>query len=446
MRPAVVAVDGGASKTHLALIGWGGEVLQLVRGPESQPHNVGFDRALEVLDGLYAEAAGSKAEVAQVSTAGVGFPSEEQELQEAIESRGWAERTVVGNDTFAVLRAGTERGWGVAVVCGTGINCVGVSSDGQHARFPALGQITGDWGGGTDVGYAALYAAARSEDGRGPKTTLEQAVRAHFGLKTPVELAEEIHRGRIHARRLLELPPVVFTEAEHDAVAAEIVERLASEIVAMARVAMERLDLASESPEVLLGGGLLQSGDGRLSGAVERELRKLSPNVSVTAPSSPPIVGAALLGLDAIGAPAEAQRRARQGLEAAVESAPGEGAGGWAAGLSSGPSPWRWSGAEGRGAARGRAMATKRSVSLMDEPLSNLDAKLRVQMRADIAALQHDLGITTVYVTHDQAEAMTLGHRVAVLDHGQLQQCGTPRDLYDLPANRFVAGFIGSPA
>jgi N-acetylglucosamine kinase-like BadF-type ATPase len=319
MRPAVVAVDGGASKTHLALVGPGGELLQLVRGPESQPHNVGFDRALEVLDGLYAEAGGSKAKVAQLNMAGVDFPSEEDELQEAIESRGWAERTVVGNDTFAVLRAGTERGWGVAVVCGSGINCVGVSSDGRHARFPALGPITGDWGGGTDVGYAALSAAARSEDGRGPKTTLEQAVPSHFGLTTPVELAEEIHRGRIRVRRLLELPPVVFAEAEHDPVAAEIVERLASEIVAMARVAIERLDLASESTEVLLGGGLLQSGDGRLSGAVERELRELSPNVVVTAPTSPPIVGAALLGLDAIGAPAEAQRRAREELEAAVE-------------------------------------------------------------------------------------------------------------------------------
>jgi len=86
------------------------------------------------------------------------------------------------------------------------------------------------------------------------------------------------------------------------------------------------------------------------------------------------------------------------------------------------------------------------SVFLMDEPLSNLDAKLRVQMRADVAALQHDLGITTVYVTHDQSEAMTLGHRVAVLDGGQLQQVGTPRELYDRPVNRFVAGFIGSPA
>src|SRR5256714_847837 len=100
----------------------------------------------------------------------------------------------------------------------------------------------------------------------------------------------------------------------------------------------------------------------------------------------------------------------------------------------------------GRGVGLGRAVAHKRSVFVRGEPLSNLDAKLRVQMRADIAALQHDLGTTTVYVTHDQAEAMTLGHRVAVLDNGLLQQCGTPRDLYDRPGNRFVAGFIGSPA
>jgi multiple sugar transport system ATP-binding protein len=85
-------------------------------------------------------------------------------------------------------------------------------------------------------------------------------------------------------------------------------------------------------------------------------------------------------------------------------------------------------------------------VFLMDEPLSNLDAKLRVQMRADIASLQAELGVTTVYVTHDQAEAMTLGHRVAALKDGRLQQCDTPRALYDTPANTFVAGFIGSPA
>jgi multiple sugar transport system ATP-binding protein len=108
--------------------------------------------------------------------------------------------------------------------------------------------------------------------------------------------------------------------------------------------------------------------------------------------------------------------------------------------------PSQLSGGERQRVAMGRAIIRLPSVFLMDEPLSNLDAKLRVQMRADVAALQHDLGITTVYVTHDQAEAMTLGHRVAVLDHGKLQQVGSPRELYDRPDNRFVAGFIGSPA
>jgi multiple sugar transport system ATP-binding protein len=94
----------------------------------------------------------------------------------------------------------------------------------------------------------------------------------------------------------------------------------------------------------------------------------------------------------------------------------------------------------------GRAIVREPQVFLMDEPLSNLDAKLRVQMRADIAELQARLGVTTVYVTHDQAEAMTLGHRVAVLRDAKLQQCDTPRALFDHPVNTFVAGFVGSPA
>jgi multiple sugar transport system ATP-binding protein len=108
--------------------------------------------------------------------------------------------------------------------------------------------------------------------------------------------------------------------------------------------------------------------------------------------------------------------------------------------------PAQLSGGQRQRVAMGRAIVRVPSVFLMDEPLSNLDAKLRVQMRADIAALQSDFGITTVYVTHDQSEAMTLGHRVAVLHEGHLQQCGPPRKLYEHPANVFVAGFIGSPA
>jgi multiple sugar transport system ATP-binding protein len=108
--------------------------------------------------------------------------------------------------------------------------------------------------------------------------------------------------------------------------------------------------------------------------------------------------------------------------------------------------PSQLSGGQRQRVAMGRALVRRPSVFLMDEPLSNLDAKLRVQMRADIAALQSLVGVTTVYVTHDQSEAMTLGHRVAVLKDGRLQQCAAPRVLYERPANTFVAGFIGSPS
>jgi multiple sugar transport system ATP-binding protein len=108
--------------------------------------------------------------------------------------------------------------------------------------------------------------------------------------------------------------------------------------------------------------------------------------------------------------------------------------------------PAQLSGGQRQRVAMGRALVRQPRVFLMDEPLSNLDAKLRVQMRADIAELQARLGITTVYVTHDQAEAMTLGHRVAVLRDARLQQCDTPRVLFDRPVNTFVAGFVGSPA
>ena len=108
--------------------------------------------------------------------------------------------------------------------------------------------------------------------------------------------------------------------------------------------------------------------------------------------------------------------------------------------------PKALSGGQRQRVAMGRAIVRKPQVFLMDEPLSNLDAKLRVQTRTQIASLQRELGVTTVYVTHDQTEALTMGDRIAVLAGGILQQCGTPQEMYERPANEFVAGFIGSPA
>jgi N-acetylglucosamine kinase-like BadF-type ATPase len=322
-RPLVLAIDGGNWKTDLALVQSDGEVLALVRGPQSSPHHLGLAGSLSVLGDLLAQALdeaglpngdGPAAEVGQLLLAGVDSPSEAEEMRIAAGSRGLARRISVGNDTFAVLRAGTERGWGVGVVCGAGINCVGVAPDGRHARFPALGWTTGDWGGGHDVGIAAVEAAARSEDGRGERTTLEQAVPAHFGQATPSALAEEFHAGRIVQRRVVELAPVVFAEASRDAVAAAIVERLAKEVVTMIRVTLERLGLSGEPVEVALGGGLMQSGNPALIGAIETGVTEIAPVATVHMTGSPPVIGAALLGLDELEAGPEAQERLRREL------------------------------------------------------------------------------------------------------------------------------------
>jgi N-acetylglucosamine kinase-like BadF-type ATPase len=311
----LLAVDGGNSKTDLALVRADGAVLALVRGGMSSPHHIGVDGCVELLQGLYAQTGFSgEPDIAQVLLAGVDFPSEERALHDALAARSFARRIAVGNDTFAVLRAGTERGWGVAVVCGAGINCVGVAPDGRHARFPSLGAISGDWGGGYDLGLAALGAAARSEDGRGPKTRLERTVPAFFGKTTPSEVAEAIHLGQIPQRRLVELAPVVFDEAATDPVAAGFVDRLAAEVVALAEVALRRLDLIDQPVEVLLGGGLFQRADSTLVDAIRIALGAVGTAITVRATAAPPIVGAALLGLDMLGVDGEAQERVRREL------------------------------------------------------------------------------------------------------------------------------------
>jgi N-acetylglucosamine kinase-like BadF-type ATPase len=315
--PVAIAVDGGNSKTDLALIDADGEVLALLRGGASSPQHLQVDGSLEVLDALRREALdragldGRSASAAALFMAGVDFPSEQTELEQAVKERRWAPSIVVENDTFAVLRAGTERGWGVAVTCGAGINCVGVSPTGSVARFPALGGITGDWGGGYDVGLAALSAAARSEDGRGPKTSLERAVPAHFGLESPLALGEEIHRRRIPMGRVVELAPIVFREAEADVVAGGILNRLADEIVALVRAVVDRLELTNGRVEVLLGGGLLEAGDPKLLEPIEAGLRGLHGQIDVRPVDSPPIVGSALAALDLLDAAPEAYERVR---------------------------------------------------------------------------------------------------------------------------------------
>ena len=324
----LLAVDGGNSKTDLALVRDDGELLAFERGPLSSPHHIGLHGCLDILERLYDGAARSAgldpaarplAEAGQILLAGADLPEEEQELAEAMGEHSFAGDLVVGNDAFAVLRAGTERGWGVAVVCGAGINCVGVAPDRRHARFLSLGPISGDWGGGYDLGLAGLSAAARAADGRGPSTSLEAAVPAHFGLSTPRDVALAIHRGGMSSRRLVELAPVVLAEADGDAVAAGILTRLIDETTVFAAAALRQLDLTSEDVDVVLGGGVLRFGPPELVDGVAEGVVAVAPRANVSVVSSPPVVGAALLALDQVGADDAAKARAREELDAAVD-------------------------------------------------------------------------------------------------------------------------------
>jgi N-acetylglucosamine kinase-like BadF-type ATPase len=295
-------------------------LLGFARGPLCQPDYIGVAASADVLEPLASEV-GTPADLAVLLIAGLDFPDEEEAYRAEAAQRGWAPEIVVGNDTYAVLRAGTERGWGIAVTCGTGMNCVGVRPDGRQVRFPSLGAHSGDlMDGAPEVGLAAVTAAARSEDGRGPKTELERAVPAYFELDSPVALARAIESGDVPMRRMGELAPLVFDLTDVDAVASEIVDRVAAEVVAFVRAAVNRLDLVGEEVEVVLGGSLLQSGNERLLGGIEAGLEGISPRLSAVVARSRPIVGAVLTGFDRLGATPDAYERAREEVDRACAS------------------------------------------------------------------------------------------------------------------------------
>ena len=322
----ILAVDGGNSKTDVALVDAAGAVLGAARGPGASHHHLGVPRAMETLEGLVAAACrdagvpnGERplAEVGVWCLAGLDLPADDRALGPAVAGRRWARQVLLHNDVFAVLRAGCRRAWGIGVVLGAGINCVGVAPDGREVRFPALGELSGDWGGGRDVGVAAVGAALRGEDGRGPETTLTGLVPAHFGLGSALAVVEALFRGHLDRRRVLELVPLVFAQAQAgDPAAAAIVDRQVAEVVAMAAAAIRRLGLAGTDVEVACGGGLVAGGGPAFFERIGAGVRELAPRARLTQVTAPPVVGAALLGLDRLGAPPGAAERLRATLTA----------------------------------------------------------------------------------------------------------------------------------
>ena len=307
-RAAVLAVDGGNSKTDVALVAADGRVLGAAHGPTTSHQQVGIDAGMARLAALVDEAAATSgapagtrpsAELGVYGLAGADFPSDMRLLTRALAKQAFANADVVLNDPFIALRAGTRRSWGVALICGQGVNACAVAPDGRSARFDGVGDISGDWGGGGGLGSAALAAAVRGRDGRGERTSLERLVPAHFGLGSPGAVTRALYFDRLSDRRLSELAPIVFgAAAEGDTVARSIVDRLADELVAMARALIRRLRLARLDPEVVLAGGIFRTEEPGFHARLAAGIAAVAPDAKVVRLTAPPVVGAALIGLD----------------------------------------------------------------------------------------------------------------------------------------------------
>ena len=318
----ILAVDGGASKTDVWVVAADGSILGTARGAGSNHQFFGIDVAMDNLGSTIAAAMGAAGLDAHQGPAGstgvyclagMDLPVDEDRLTEAVAGHRWSSVDLVRNDTMAVLRAGVSSGWGVGVVCGSGINCVGLGPDGSIERFPSLAELSGDFApGGSWLGVRALGLALRSRDGRGRPTALARLVPAHFDLPDPEAVLTAVYTGALEYGRLFELARVCLdAAADGDAEAQAAAGVLADEVVAMATAIIGRLGVAEREVEVVLGGGVFDSPHPGFADRVEAGVRKVAVAAHFHRLDAAPVLGAALLGLDAIGASDAARARLR---------------------------------------------------------------------------------------------------------------------------------------
>jgi N-acetylglucosamine kinase-like BadF-type ATPase len=323
----VLALDGGSTKTDAVLVSASGALLGRARVGPSNHQLVGIDGAMDALGEAIAAVTASAGisdppfplcPTGVYCLAGIDLPIDEERLAPAIAHRGWTGEDLLRNDTFAISRAGTTANWGIGVVCGTGMNCAGTGPDGQAVRFPALAELSGDFApGGSWLGIRALGLALRATDGRGTDTLLSQRVPAHFDLPDAESVLTAIYSGTLGYHRLFELAQVLLETAdEGDPAAQEAAHMLADEVVAFAGAAITRLRVQDLAVEVVLGGGVFDTPYAGFHSSVADGIRAVAPNALIKRLDSPPVLGAALLGLDAIGASTDAKARIRAALSA----------------------------------------------------------------------------------------------------------------------------------
>ena len=320
---AVLAVDGGNSKADVALVAADGTLIGAVRGPTISHQATSLAEAPLRLASLVTAAGGgiaARPAIAVHCVAGADYPSDVRNLERAFAKVAPAAETIVLNDTFAALRAGATRPWGIVVICGQGINGAAVGIDDRRVRFAGVGDIAGDWGGAASVGMAGLGAAVRARDGRGPRTALEETIPRAVGLVRPEAVTHAYYTGRLDERRIGELAPAVFTTAAAgDPVARSIIDRLADELATMAIALARRAHLVRREPEVVLAGSVFRTGDDAFHERLRTRIVAGVPGARIGRLTAPPVVGAALIGLERLAGgtvhPA-IEARARAALDA----------------------------------------------------------------------------------------------------------------------------------
>ncbi len=319
--PLMLAVDGGGSKTDVALLDLAGVVIARSVGPPLVPHVVGVAGSLDGVLGLATQACEQSGIDATrlrrlggtaLYLAGIDLPEERAAYRAAARDRVGGPLTV-DNDVLAVLHAGAPDGWGLALTCGTGANGVAVRPDGTTERYLALGELTGDRAGGQLLGRHALLHAARSEDGRGPRTALERLVPAHFGMATATAAGVAFHHGTLAPELLSTLVPVVMAAArDGDEIAGRLLDDLADELAIMVTALARRSALGVDRLPVVLGGGVLQAPDTRVLTRLIEALNGSLPGAAVRVLDRPPVAGAAAAALRVAGVPPRALESVRR--------------------------------------------------------------------------------------------------------------------------------------
>jgi N-acetylglucosamine kinase-like BadF-type ATPase len=301
----VLGVDGGNSKTLALVADTNGTVVGLGQAGCANHQATSIEAAMGEIatsvDAALAAAGLNRGDIhaAYFSLAGADLPEDFALLQPALDALALGRVRHVDNDVMAALRSGTDKADAVVVVLGAGSNAGGRNARGESTRFPALGWISGDWGGAGDIAREGIRMAVRAHDGRGDATSLAELLPRALGVANVEEMIRALYFGAISVAQQFAVAPVVLRAAEAgDTVSRAIVTRQGTEAAVMAVTILTRLDLLEAEPDVVLSGGLARANNQVLLDAATDGITRAAPDARIVLPDLHPAAGAVLLAFD----------------------------------------------------------------------------------------------------------------------------------------------------